>query len=178
MVASVNFNPRPLCRGRLPREYWRQQRIKFQSTPPMQGATTVDELLSDNQQYFNPRPLCRGRPLNRNYAAYTVEFQSTPPMQGATQLRKPLAVNIPIFQSTPPMQGATLPGIRFWRLLWNFNPRPLCRGRQGILQGKSVGQIAISIHAPYAGGDSFSACSLVRPSNFNPRPLCRGRRDV
>ena len=79
-----SFNPRPLCRERLGgRDYLTGMYAKFQSTPPMQGATKY---------------LC-----SRNGRQ---QFQSTPPMQGATV--KPAGNTKAVwFQSTPPMQGAT-----------------------------------------------------------------------
>ncbi len=55
------FNPRPPCRGR-PAEANGVIEVKaFQSTPPMQGATTGSGSQSQLKTYFNPRPPCRGR---------------------------------------------------------------------------------------------------------------------
>ena len=125
--------------------------LRFQSTPPMQGAT-----------------------LNGQNPLFEWVFQSTPPMQGATRCIRlytfvyPVSIHAPYagsdnmtkkqgtstissFQSTPPMQGATIPG------------------EDG---GK---YFRVSIHAPYAGSDHSASqvCSLSR--SFNPRPLCRER---
>ena len=62
IAMQMNFNPRPLCRGRLLSAGDIRIGLVFQSTPPMQGAT-CDGCEPD---------ICIGK------------FQSTPPMQGAT----------------------------------------------------------------------------------------------
>ena len=55
-----SFNPRPLCRERpVPIEY-DVRIVRFQSTPPMQGATK-DIVMCPQDNGFNPRPLCRER---------------------------------------------------------------------------------------------------------------------
>ena len=170
----------------------------FQSTPPMQGATADTAAYKAKNDYFNPRPLCRGRRTIVSMSAYVFGFQSTPPMQGATSMAW-TRLRPTRFQSTPPMQGATgLPrepsqdhgdfnprplcrGRQVWSYRttpthMNFNPRPLCRGRRNQAR-RSCCQPQISIHAPYAGGDQYTWCRLWHSSqDFNPRPLCRGRQ--
>ena len=107
VTPSAGFNPRPLCRERRNADEYSQSADLFQSTPPMQGATTD---IGSLHRYFR--------------------FQSTPPMQGATVIAASpsqvvwVSIHAPYagsdrhccrihihsnwFQSTPPMQGATV----------------------------------------------------------------------
>ena len=85
--AQKSFNPRPLCRERRSRhkldpvpakvsihapyagsdyiDYMdRDDATRFQSTPPMQGATASESLWLSILTGFNPRPLCRERLLS------------------------------------------------------------------------------------------------------------------
>ena len=83
--AGPHFNPRPPCGGRLtsicwpccasrisihapraggdppPRFEWRSG-WRFQSTPPVRGATLPSSVRVNSISYFNPRPPCGGRP--------------------------------------------------------------------------------------------------------------------
>ena len=150
----INFNPRPLCRGRqcVPCRIMFSPR-QFQSTPPVQGATScmafaavtasdisihapcaggdaLSLLARRSALYFNPRPLCRGRLTPHAGTSSYLIFQSTPPVQGATLRPTTYAAGRKRFQSTPPVQGATQP-----------------------VHVHSVIECMISIHAPCAGGD-------------------------
>ena len=59
-------------------------------------------------------------------------------------------------------------------ILTCFNPRPLCRERQGD-QGDPGQSAYVSIHAPYAGSDKKTSRRYRNHYCFNPRPLCRER---
>ncbi len=150
----TNFNPRPLCRGRPDFLPSLSATMQFQSTPPMQGATSGvfyrryvlgisihapyagGDLYGmsppSSACYFNPRPLCRGRPPGTEPGQSRFGFQSTPPMQGATHYDLASCRLQFQFQSTPPMQGATGHFFKHHVCLSHFNPRPLCRGRPGL----------------------------------------------
>ena len=80
---------------------------EFQSTPPMQGATTDlwPNILLTIQ--FQSTPPMQGATENVVVFATIKKFQSTPPMQGATETTGNTCTLSPEFQSTPPMQGAT-----------------------------------------------------------------------
>ena len=80
---------------------------QFQSTPPMQGATS----------------------WTSETTTQCITFQSTPPMQGATHEGVCRIRRNSRFQSTPPMQGATQKYLRDAAIVISFNPRPLCRER-------------------------------------------------
>ena len=146
---------------------------RFQSTPPMQGATGDRQPVlphawvsihapyagSDgnkrkiqNSLYsFNPRPLCRERPYGYGNCDGNTWFQSTPPMQGATAClcmeERSISVSI-----HAPYAGSDPSAFTF----------PLDQG--------------VSIHAPYAGSDSIGRSFWSNYRSFNPRPLCRERQ--
>ena len=152
-----------------------QNRLRFQSTPPLRGATgspmSKHEAMvisihaplaggdsrrrrnSDGAGDFNPRPPCGGRQRTDTVQTGNSEFQSTPPLRGATA--SPLKINLDIIISIhAPLAGGD-----------RLHPRPLC-GR------------AISIHAPLAGGDTSTLCAGSWRKYFNPRPPCGGRRHL
>ncbi len=192
-----NFNPRPVCTGRLCRylgqaawvaisthaPYVRGDmhapvvalgRRQFQPTPRMYGATEVKGITWKEIADFNPRPVCTGRPRGLLHRRAEARFQPTPRMYGATM--HPLRRGI---------GGA------------NFNPRPVCTGRLQPVYGRHARGV-ISTHAPYVRGDA-AAITARQPSwrfqptprmygattgrwracrsqtHFNPRPVCTGR---
>ena len=57
---------------------------RFQSTPPVRGATIIQQAKTLGSENFNPRPPCGGRPPPAPDWAEDVIFQSTPPVRGAT----------------------------------------------------------------------------------------------
>jgi len=146
---------------------------KFQSTPPVRGATRgmaerklrasvsihAPRAGSDRRSRvqrswgdcFNPRPPCGERPSGPGVGSTPGPFQSTPPVRGAT-LRPRSPDQVWRFQSTPPVRGAT----------WITG----CLSRHGV-----------SIHAPRAGSDSRLLLSGCWLEGFNPRPPC-GERPV
>ena len=81
---NVNFNPRPLMRGRPTCAALKEVSERFQSTPPHEGAT--------------------GEAADWHGEAKA--FQSTPPHEGAT-IFKGMDNPEKVFQSTPPHEGAT-----------------------------------------------------------------------
>ena len=146
------FNPRPLCRERHGRLMSMIMACRFQSTPPMQGATASLLRFFGRNRSFNPRPLCRERryQCDNGGSGHAVSIHA--PYAGSDKMvlgsnqaalpgfnPRPLCRERPVtraviwshtmFQSTPPMQGATK------------DSNPL----KGVWQ--------VSIHAPYAGSD-------------------------
>ena len=128
------FNPRPPCGGRRGDEPTDEAvPRRFQSTPPVRGATLRIRLATD-PLLFQSTPPVRGATrglgdwrVNARYA-----FQSTPPVRGATRcrarLRGPHCEDA--FQSTPPVRGAT-PGAYSPMVLGDFCP--FARTRSGWL---------------------------------------------
>ena len=154
-----HFNPRPPCGGRRQRGQWAflcvrisihaprvggdgfgrrrapVRRRRFQSTPPVWGATIGAAMDGTPLFHFNPRPPCGGRPLSSSLQVTSATFQSTPPVWGATASSRDKSVcgndfnprppcggrhrhrvrlhQGVAFQSTPPVWGATLGAIGF-----------------------------------------------------------------
>ena len=79
----------------------------FQSTPPMQGATTEDQDGQMTLRVSIHAPYAGSDTDARRREKFSQRFQSTPPMQGATMTGIYNAYGQGMFQSTPPMQGAT-----------------------------------------------------------------------
>ena len=152
VLKNGSFNPRPLCRERHNPERWRRAEWKFQSTPPMQGATVF---MSDK--------------------IVKIKVSIHAPYAGSDQETSTSMSPRSSFQSTPPMQGATKLTYSDIPLFIGFNPRPLCRERRlpapsppamygqfqstPPMQGATrylyldVDYRTVSIHAPYAGSD-------------------------
>jgi len=107
--------------------YIRKER--FQSTPPVWGATNFIAMAPQRRAYFNPRPPCGGRRAGRWEVAWG-----------------------DLFQSTPPVWGATLPGYGHARssVISIHAPRV---GGDGLADHAHFA-LQISIHAPRVGGDS------------------------
>jgi len=79
-----SFNPRPPCGGRLTVLDKVPGRLKFQSAPPVRGATTYFVIEGNKQVSFNPRPPCGGRRALEGDPRVRDQFQSAPPVRGAT----------------------------------------------------------------------------------------------
>ena len=100
---------------------------KFQSTPPMQGATgnvlhdRIRDQVSIHAPYAGSDLTWLGTASDSNM------FQSTPPMQGATLLKPSNSVII-WFQSTPPMQGATISSLYHKKMYHLFQSTPPMQG--------------------------------------------------
>ena len=79
-----DFNPRTPCgvrRGIIQRH---NQRILFQSTHPLRGATSNKHNITTDQSDFNPRTPCGVRLGVSRVSVGGVGFQSTHPLRGAT----------------------------------------------------------------------------------------------
>ena len=173
---SSDFNPRPPCGGRRLRYCTQTAWKKFQSTPPVRGATPTPLVAALNCSIFQSTPPVRGATCRRVIdSRWAMWFQSTPPVRGATTRVSWRLQHWQAFQSTPPVRGAT------------------------FLDNSRGTRSKISIHAPRAGGDVtgivgsagwllFQSTPPVRGAtksayrldgaagNFNPRPPCGGRQ--
>ena len=103
---GMGFNPRPRARGRQLSPRPLGGKIKFQSTPPCEGATLIS--------------FTRIGPVSA--------FQSTPPCEGATmQQESTLSTNWVSIHA--PVRGGDLGGVHKHLPETRFNPRPRARGR-------------------------------------------------
>ena len=148
---------------------------KFQSTPPVWGATGYDGSIGLCVDISIHAPRVGGDAEQVTLTPEASGFQSTPPVWGATGLLQ-LHRRGQRFQSTPPVWGATKSCWISCRPTWYFNPRPPCGGRHPLELPVLLHQV-ISIHAPRVGGDGYQQRHLRPARYFNPRPPCGGRRD-
>ena len=128
---TINFNPRTPCGVRLLRIVCFMPNSRFQSTHPVQGATTSRSWMRDRTRYFNPRTPCGVRPAStRRRANLTRHFNPrTPcgvrlfniidgitifdisihaPRAGCDNQPRLVTIKLIRFQSTHPVRGATL----------------------------------------------------------------------
>ena len=145
---------------------------RFQSTPPVRGATFLTRHTSQEQK-----------------------FQSTPPVRGATgdhprrrSRRHRISIHAPraggdgwsctvdaeIYISIhAPRAGGDLTARAPTSLIPYFNPRPPCGGRHAGAKGEQ-GPTGISIHAPRAGGDKVAQAIGGVDYLFQSTPPVRG----
>ena len=103
---------------------------RFQSTPPVRGATRVEPERQTGIADFNPRPPCGGRRTNSALCCSMFEFQSTPPVRGATRSRRGVQPPEDISIHAPRAGGDSQRFARNVRGKNDFNPRPPCGGRR------------------------------------------------
>ena len=172
-IMRRSFNPHALQRSAPLLHVGAVYHHEFQSTRPIRGATTLDDLRGSGSLVsihaphagrdpqdnwgaraaarFNPRAPCGARPRVhfRNIADLRVSIHA--PHAGRDLLRRRCALLCGEFQSTRPMRGATSGGNR---------------------QGKNR---QVSIHAPHAGRDLLSGRDVSEGTRFNPRAPCGAR---
>ena len=145
------FNPRSPCGERLQKTTGEAVTLKFQSTLPLRGATSLAESRRQSSN-FNPRSPCgerRGRFL------------------GSTKHS--------LFQSTLPLRGATFPLQAHGRSLFISIHAPLAGS--DVPYPAYAETSVISIHAPLAGSDKYKISVLRSFFDFNPRSPCGERPD-
>ena len=123
---------------------------RFQSTPPVRGATLTAFGRNVARDDFNPRPPCGGRPR---------------PSVGKTSLA--------IFQSTPPVRGATA----IFAIIQNDRRISIHAPRAGgdpVDAVEQLRKLGISIHAPRAGGDGSVDLANKAAKKFQSTPPVRG----
>ena len=147
--------------------------FRFQSTPPVWGATAVRKRISSSIPISIHAPRVGGDLKSISFSSLINISIHAPRVGGDTS------------------RSGTASASR------NFNPRPPCGGRLGKKRlDNSI--VNISIHAPRVGGDMTSSWRLLvrlkfqstppvwgatisipgtmrQPRNFNPRPPCGGR---
>ena len=144
-----NFNPRSPYGERRMHTAGKSNRLLFQSTLPLRGATYVKGLLVYLALFQSTLPL-RGATNRPKIPIQPPRFQSTLPLRGATVAVTPSTL-APGFQSTLPLRGAT------WICCGVDHPAmisihaPLTGSDTG--QTKASRRTKISIHAPLTGSD-------------------------
>ena len=172
-------------------------RIGFQSTLPMRGATYHVRGYAERAGYFNPHSPCGERPAQVFDNAELMKFQSTLPMRGATPAKIAREIAAIISIHTPHAgsdrdSSRPLPSVKLY-----FNPHSPCGerrgyGRPGLLGGEFQSTLPmrgatfninlrrqrdrISIHTPHAGSDVYRLNCDVDHNHFNPHSPCGERQ--
>ena len=141
-----NFNPRPPCGGRRSQRPSRPGWQRFQSTPPVWGATILaqsPDAIGDCISIHAPRVggdwrICAGRTC-------PPYFNPRPPCGGRRKLCIRLKA-LSLFQSTPPVWGATGAALEI------------------------PPEVLISIHAPRVGGDVGDYSAHIIFQKFQSTP--------
>ena len=128
------------------------RRIWFQSTPPMQGATLSALTEAMSSLRFNPRPLCRERRSGlpesvdqRFLVSIHAPYAGSDPAVAESELFKRVSIHAPYAGSDRTVRRGVLDGCMFQ------STPPM----QGATTEDQDGQMTlkVSIHAPYAGSD-------------------------
>ncbi len=168
--------------------------IRFQSTPPMQGATAhhrkeqhgypvsihapyagsdairQKKLLSLQVSIHAPYAGSDGANKTRPFFAYG--FQSTPPMQGATQVIH-IVTNKIIVSIHAPYAGSDAALAPRRDPITGFQSTPPMQGATSYGDLSDVSEV-VSIHAPYAGSDKSGNITWSEQSRFQSTPPMQG----
>ena len=167
----------------------------FLSTSPLRGTTPVRRVASATDTFLSTSPL-RGTTAGVGCSSKSCEFLSTSPLRGTTQSRS-YQDKTGAFLSTSPLRGTTA-GVCKRRCVIIFLSTSPLRGTTKLL-GVSLRLVAISIHVPLAGDDTYRSPrnhlkfkflstsplrgTTVKPIRhyhrmpyFYPRPPCGGRQ--
>ena len=97
----IHFNPRPPCGGRPGDCIVKPYTDRFQSTPPLRGATLIDGDRDLAKRISIHAPLAGGDGRCGTGCAWRRRFQSTPPLRGATPAGTQLRIVLPISIHAP-----------------------------------------------------------------------------
>ena len=171
-IMRRSFNPHALQRSAPLLHVGAVYHHEFQSTRPMRGATTLDDLRGSGSLVSIPAPHAGRDPRISRSGISRRQFQSTRPMRGATtqalNTHRGLVVSIHaprVGRDTPPLTGvSSFP---------SFNPRAPCGARHlrdfdldNIIQFQST--------RPVWGATPLTDVSHTS-SCFNPRAPCGAR---
>ena len=123
---------------------------RFQSAPPLRGATSSTLKKRGNKGVSIRAPLARGDEILIDFFRACRCFNPRPPCEGRPSLDAKRMTSA-MFQSAPPLRGAT------------------------THDSAVVAHRSVSIRAPLARGDSYTARVISAVTGFNPRPPCEGR---
>ena len=149
----IHFYPRPPRGGRLVLVVIIYQIVKFLSTSPAWGTTTLFICQCYHLTHFYPRPPRGGRPYHSGNPTGIMLFLSTSPAWGTTTMATG-GDDVYTFLSTSPAWGTTV---------------QIYNRTRGVI---------ISIHVPRVGDDRLDTDRKPQPLYFYPRPPRGGRRIV
>ena len=147
-------------------------KIKFQSTPPARGATSIASYPAGSN-IFQSTPPARGATVpGARRVIHNTNFNPRPP-RGGRLVHIVISSQTQAFQSTPPARGATSRG-RPQRSVLGISIHAPREGGDMEIPGKPRSD-RISIHAPREGGDCCELDDQHYNFHFNPRPPRGGR---
>ena len=144
----------------------------FQSTPPARGATPRSRSATRLTRRFNPRPPRGGRPEDVFEVDAVVAVSIHAPRAGGDGPTREIPRNRSSFNPRPP-RGGRHPGDLRRRRNREFQSTPPARGATVSCSAQS-GNIAVSIHAPRAGGDFQAVSRSWCHCEFQSTPPARG----
>ena len=169
---------------------------RFQSTPPVRGATFLTRHTSQEQKFQSTPPVRgatgdhpRRRSRRHRISIHAPRAGGDAGREGVSRHAPDISIHAPRaggdtrstrsqrsaarFQSTSPVRGATLRINPLYYILAISIHAPRAGGDIFISSPSSSG--GISIHAPRAGGDLTARAPTSLIPYFNPRPPCGGR---
>ena len=168
----------------------------FQSTLPIQGATTAIGLRATTEELFQSTLPIQGATVIHKVLIFDSIFQSTLPIQGATEAFRmviyfhDISIHAPHtgsdryrllglciaqpFQSTLPIQGATIHQVDSLFRVQDFNPRSPYRERPKVSATIFVDN-NFNPRSPYRERLKFPNDHVIS-TDFNPRSPYRERR--
>ncbi len=190
-----DFNPRPVCTGRLYLPFCIIWTISISTHAPYVRGDGLRCFLYACNGDFNPRPVCTGRHLLLGKTEFfKFHFNPRPVCTGRPYTHCPTTGRMRISTHAPYVRGDRRHG-GACRKHRNFNPRPVCTGRHSIspsvlgaarfqptprMYGATDAVIAalplaaISTHAPYVRGDRHSLTWRFQAARFQPTPRMYG----
>ena len=150
-IMRRSFNPHALQRSAPLLHVGAVYHHEFQSTRPMRGATTLDDLRGSGSLVSIHAPHAGRDPRISRSGISRRQFQSTRPMRGATtqalNTHRGLVVSI-----HAPRVGRDNCRTSAISASMSFNPRAPCGARHGLTVFVPFPH-GVSIHAPHAGRD-------------------------
>ena len=157
MTRRCDFNPRAPCGARPQQLLGQCAGMAFQSTRPVRGATTLQELefVGQVMHISIHAPHAGATASERAKTCCKCLFQSTRPMRGATGAGSPGRFFQSDFNPRAPCGARPRQDLRGHLCGLHFNPRAPCGARRVVIAAPHHRPV-ISIHAPHAGRDSRS----------------------
>ena len=154
MTRRCDFNPRAPCGARPQQLLGQCAGMAFQSTRPVRGATTLQELefVGQVMHISIHAPHAGATASERAKTCCKCLFQSTRPMRGATGAGSPGRFFQSDFNPRAPCGARPRQDLRGHLCGLHFNPRAPCGARRVVIAAPHHRPV-ISIHAPHAGRD-------------------------
>ncbi len=171
-MSGERFQSTPPMQGATQRLLQARATLTFQSTPPMQGATHFRQSSDACCDCFNPRPLCRERHLFQHFRDSRQIVSIHAPYAGSDTADATALAFTTVSIHAPYAGSDEKYPIYIGDLKVSIHA-PYA-GSDAPALSLFPGTV-VSIHAPYAGSDGPRSSMALDTGSFNPRPLCRER---